>query len=425
MEKDEEIQDIYLPIEPSKALTLTEQIKRDSENLFTAITSGNITYIKSVLFRNKKKIKEYKDNHNQNALFYAILIEDENKAIDIMEKLINLNCNPYQLNIDSESILFEATSLGKLTICKYLIELLNFKVDKSNNLGQTPIFYAAKYGFINIIEYFLFQKASINTVDNFGENCLFPAIEWEQINAVKYLIDNGININQINKDGLTPLKICVNNQNELLIELIKSKGGIIPPDKKRNNLNKSCLENIKSKKIEKVINQIQTPRRYILVNVDKNGKKNPLKDEEINNLMKDYSKVNKLLLDKEELTKEIGQHDVEILLKESWEQTAKTLIYKLTRIRDCDLFKEPIDPIKLQIPDYFHVIKRPMDFKTINKKLANFQYTNCSEFCVDVHLIFDNCIRYFGINSDAVRMMNNVKKEYLRLFKEMSLEKYI
>lgn len=106
-------------------------------------------------------------------------------------------------------------------------------MDKCNNLGQTPIFYAAKYGFINIIEYFLFQKANINTVDNFGENCLFPAIEWEQINAVKYLIENGININQINKDGLTPLKICVNNQNELLIELIKSKGGIVPPEKKK------------------------------------------------------------------------------------------------------------------------------------------------------------------------------------------------
>ena len=101
MDKEEEIQNINIPLEPCKALQTTQKIKRDTENVFTAITSGNMVYIKSVINRNKKKIKEYKDSRNQNALFYAILIEDESKAIEIMEKLINLNCNPYQLNLDN------------------------------------------------------------------------------------------------------------------------------------------------------------------------------------------------------------------------------------------------------------------------------------------------------------------------------------
>ena len=425
MDKEEEIQNINIPLEPCKALQTTQKIKRDTENVFTAITSGNMVYIKSVINRNKKKIKEYKDSRNQNALFYAILIEDESKAIEIMEKLINLNCNPYQLNLDNETILFEAASLGKLSICKYLIELLNFKINKSNNLGQTPLFCAAKYGFIDIIEYFLSQKANINSIDNFGENCLFPAIEWEQIDVVKYLILRGININQINKDGITPLKKCINYQIDSLITLIKLNGGIVPQEKKKSNLNKSCLDDIKSKKIEKIVNQIQIPHKYILVNVDKNGKKTRLKDEEINNLMRENFQVNKLLSDKEELMKEIGENDIDILFKESWEGIAKKLVCKLMRIRDCELFREPIDPIKLDIPDYFQIIKRPMDFKTIYRKLNNYQYTNCSEFCVDVHLIFDNCLRYYEPNSDEVRMMNNIKKEYLRLFKEKGLEKYL
>lgn len=40
------------------------------------------------------------------------------------------------------------------------------------------------------------------------------------------------------------------------------------------------------------------------------------------------------------------------------------------KTKDSKLFHHPVDPIKLNIPEYNQVIKRPMDFSTIKKKLA-------------------------------------------------------
>lgn len=37
----------------------------------------------------------------------------------------------------------------------------------------------------------------------------------------------------------------------------------------------------------------------------------------------------------------------------------------LCRIKDSELFHRPVDPDLLGIPDYFDIIKYPMDFSTI------------------------------------------------------------
>nr|GMC55607.1 transcription factor GTE8-like [Ipomoea batatas] len=47
------------------------------------------------------------------------------------------------------------------------------------------------------------------------------------------------------------------------------------------------------------------------------------------------------------------------------------------------VFNEPVDPVKLNIPDYFTVIKHPMDLGTIKKKLASGQYSNPLDFLAD------------------------------------------
>src|SRR5438105_15829930 len=39
-------------------------------------------------------------------------------------------------------------------------------------------------------------------------------------------------------------------------------------------------------------------------------------------------------------------------------------------------FRAPVDPIQLNIPDYFAVIKKPMDLETIRKKLDQGRYHN-------------------------------------------------
>jgi hypothetical protein len=60
-----------------------------------------------------------------------------------------------------------------------------------------------------------------------------------------------------------------------------------------------------------------------------------------------------------------------------------------------------VDPEKYNIPDYFDIIKKPMDFGTINEKLRKHEYRSMRQFLEDVELVFDNCLLYNGENSSV------------------------
>lgn len=59
-----------------------------------------------------------------------------------------------------------------------------------------------------------------------------------------------------------------------------------------------------------------------------------------------------------------------------------------------DIFNEPVDVVKLKIPDYNNIIKTPMDLGTIKSKLSSGRYSSPSEFVADVRLTFTNAMTY-------------------------------
>ncbi|AFM98861.1 chromatin remodeling bromodomain-containing transcription factor [Encephalitozoon hellem ATCC 50504] len=69
----------------------------------------------------------------------------------------------------------------------------------------------------------------------------------------------------------------------------------------------------------------------------------------------------------------------------------------LTRIKrnsNAPPFLEPVDPVKLGIPDYPEKIKHPMDLSTIRKKLDAKEYSGPEGFDSDMKLMFNNCYTY-------------------------------
>ncbi|XP_052180463.1 transcription factor GTE8-like isoform X2 [Diospyros lotus] len=58
------------------------------------------------------------------------------------------------------------------------------------------------------------------------------------------------------------------------------------------------------------------------------------------------------------------------------------------------IFNEPVDPVKLEIPDYLSIISHPMDLGTIKTKLEKNRYSNVEEFAADVRLTFSNAMEY-------------------------------
>lgn len=65
------------------------------------------------------------------------------------------------------------------------------------------------------------------------------------------------------------------------------------------------------------------------------------------------------------------------------------------------IFNTAVDPLRQNIPDYFDVIKKPMDFGTIRKRLDTGQYRTYKAFADDVRLVFTNALIYNSIDNDV------------------------
>ena len=58
------------------------------------------------------------------------------------------------------------------------------------------------------------------------------------------------------------------------------------------------------------------------------------------------------------------------------------------------IFMNPVDPVELKIPDYFDIIKNPMDLTTVEGRLKRGEYPTPLEFGRDMRLITSNALTY-------------------------------
>ncbi|KZV58742.1 hypothetical protein F511_18767 [Dorcoceras hygrometricum] len=72
----------------------------------------------------------------------------------------------------------------------------------------------------------------------------------------------------------------------------------------------------------------------------------------------------------------------------------ETLLNRMMSQKDAWVFNEPVDVVKLNIPDYVTIIKHPMDLGTIKGKLRSNQYSSPMDFAADVRLTFENAFTY-------------------------------
>ncbi|KAK6535281.1 hypothetical protein TWF694_001749 [Orbilia ellipsospora] len=73
------------------------------------------------------------------------------------------------------------------------------------------------------------------------------------------------------------------------------------------------------------------------------------------------------------------------IMKELWKKQHQAIAYP---------FYNPVDPVALEIPDYFKIIKKPMDMSEIQRKLNHNEYNNSNEFEADMRLMFNNCYKF-------------------------------
>ncbi|KDP21177.1 hypothetical protein JCGZ_21648 [Jatropha curcas] len=83
------------------------------------------------------------------------------------------------------------------------------------------------------------------------------------------------------------------------------------------------------------------------------------------------------------------------------------------------VFKDPVDPVALNIPDYFSIISKPMDLGTVKSKLEKTMYSGTNEFAADVRLTFSNAILYNPPSNYVHKMAQKLNKIFETRWKSL------
>ena len=82
-------------------------------------------------------------------------------------------------------------------------------------------------------------------------------------------------------------------------------------------------------------------------------------------------------------------------------ETCMPIVKKLIGHEYGWVFKDAVDPVELGIPDYFDIVKKPMDLTLVVNKLEGGVYDDISSFEEDTKLVFENAILFNGSDSDV------------------------
>ncbi|XP_026119302.1 bromodomain testis-specific protein isoform X1 [Carassius auratus] len=91
----------------------------------------------------------------------------------------------------------------------------------------------------------------------------------------------------------------------------------------------------------------------------------------------------------------------------------KVVIKSLWRHQFSWPFRQPVDAVRLNLPDYYTIIKNPMDMTTIKKRLENNYYWKAMECIEDFNNMFTNCYVYNRPGDDIVQMAQALEKLFL------------
>jgi hypothetical protein len=72
-------------------------------------------------------------------------------------------------------------------------------------------------------------------------------------------------------------------------------------------------------------------------------------------------------------------------------------------------FLEPVD--RREFPEYFKVVKKPMDFQTMRDRLTEGKYPNKEAFAADSRLVFSNCL-FYNEDQSKIGMAGHTMKDF-------------
>ena len=130
------------------------------------------------------------------------------------------------------------------------------------------------------------QGSDINIEDKYGHNFIFYSIRKGHYKVTELLIKNETNLNQIDKKKMTPYTFAEKFNQGKIADLLVEHGAINQSQKAKRKRRMS-------------IEEIQKPKKFILVRIDSEGRKIPLSEEELSQFKEQNKELYTYLENKE------------------------------------------------------------------------------------------------------------------------------
>ncbi|XP_043693087.1 uncharacterized protein LOC122643538 [Telopea speciosissima] len=101
-------------------------------------------------------------------------------------------------------------------------------------------------------------------------------------------------------------------------------------------------------------------------------------------------------------------------------KSLELILDKLQKKDTYGVYAEPVDPEEL--PDYHDVVKHPMDFGTVRKKLANGDYSTLEQFESDVFLICTNAMQYNAPETIYFKQARSIQELARKKFQRLRID---
>ncbi|PGH27280.1 hypothetical protein AJ80_00990 [Polytolypa hystricis UAMH7299] len=88
------------------------------------------------------------------------------------------------------------------------------------------------------------------------------------------------------------------------------------------------------------------------------------------------------------------------------------IIQTLKRVKDAVFFRDPVDYVKLNIPNYPTIIKEPMDMRTMEEKLKDDKYASVDAVVADFRLMVNNSTTFNGPDHPVAQQGRNLQKSF-------------
>lgn len=345
-------------------------------------------------------------------------------------------------NRDSEQhCLFYAVTLQDESAGDALLSLLLAKgapADLRDSLSQTALFYAAVKGHSLQLSKLLEADPSPNSRDDYYQTPLFYACREGHVSAIQTLVDAGAEVNVADRQGHTPLHYAARHGHMEAIKRMIELGAAIDAQGTYRLTPRKWAETAGYANVANYLGSLEAEQKELkagktvkrlkatLMKSDAQGNKVPLTAEELRAFEVAHPEIAKYWQSETGL-KELSEIDAEAVLESTrpWETRGKTLIRKIWKIVGAELFHEPVDPIRLNLPDYLDIITHPMDLGTIKKKLYGNVYTDGETMMTDFRLVFENCKKYNEGDEEVLGMCRHVEESYQAQVEALGLVKYV